>query len=942
ITEQVYTGKKSKVFRGQKENAKVIIKTLVNPYTDTAGNQRLKREFGLQKKLDLAGVVKALAMVQYENSHALVFEDIGGESLDKIFQNNKVKLESFLDIAIRCAEILREVHNSQIIHKDIKPHNFIYNSSTKTLKLTDFGSASIFSKEKPSILMEKLEGTLAYISPEQTGRMNRSVDYRTDYYSLGVSFYQLLAGRLPFAFEEAMEMIHAHMAVIPISLESFGVAQIVSSIVAKLMHKNVEDRYQSADGLLYDLKQFQERISQPSILVNQYTFHFDLGQHDVSLRFTIPEKLYGREEEVQKLYEVYKQVTTGSSRLMLVSGVSGIGKTALVKELHKPITDDRGHFISGKFDVLRRDIPYSAIVHSFKSLINQILAENIETLTKWKAMLSESLGVNGKVITDVLPELELILGPQPEVIELGFVEAQNRFHSVFQAFVKCFAKEEHSLVIFLDDLQWADTSSIHLIKTLYTSYDIDHLFFILSYRINEVNAAHPFKLMLDELKELGKDITEIALTPLSLSSVNELVCETLSVSVNETQELASVMYRKTSGNTFFVISLLLELYRKDLVYRGLNEWKHDIEKIQEVDISDNVIELLVDRMNQIELKVKEALKFLSCIGNEFSIGMYHDTVGQVEFESMDVLGQLVNYGFLSQGYEKVSFVHDKVKEAAYGLVSENERENYHYQIGKYYLERVNLETENLEDSVFAIVNQWNQGIALVSEEEKSQLIDLNILAGDKAMASAAYETALHLMRIAKQLLTENSWKQNYEKTFDIYLKLAKLNYLNSDPQEAERLFEILIDNCKTDLEKAKISEIKIPFYISQNKPKQAMKEGLESLAALGIAFSKSLDITPEIHKITLFLEKNDINSLLQLPIMDDPIKFVAMRILAAILLPAIVSSPEYIPTIALKKVKLSLEFGNCPTSPVGYAFYGVLLCSLFGNVTLGIEFGRLA
>ncbi|MEM7181268.1 MAG: serine/threonine-protein kinase PknK [Spirochaetota bacterium] len=940
ITEQVYTGKKSKVFRGQKENAKVIIKTLLNPNTDTEGNQRLKREFGLQKKLDLAGVVKAFAMVQYENSHALVFEDIGGESLDKIFQNNKVKLAEVLEIAIRCAEILGEVHDSHIIHKDIKPHNFIYNPFTKVLKLTDFGSASIFSKENPSIVMEKLEGTLAYISPEQTGRMNRSVDYRTDYYSLGVSFYQLLTGKLPFTFTEAIEMLHAHMAVIPISLESFGIPQILSAIVAKLMNKNVEDRYQSTGGLLYDLQQFQERISQTSILVKEDTIHFDLGKHDVSLRFAIPEKLYGREGEVQKLYEVYKQVTTGSNRLMLVSGVSGIGKTALVKEVYKPITDDRGYFVSGKFEPLKRDIPYSAIIDSFKGLINQILAENTETLAKWKVVLSEALGVNGKVVTEVLPELELIIGTQSEVVELGFVEAQNRFNTVFQAFVKCFAKEEHPLVIFLDDLQWSDTSSIHLIKILYTSYDIDYLFLILSYRINEVNAVHPFSLMLEGLKELGKEAEEIALMALSLQSVQQLVSETLSV--HECSELAGLVYAKTGGNPLFVTTLLLELYRKSLIYRGAYEWQYNIKGIKEVGISDDVIELLLGRIDQIAIEEKAVLKFLSCIGNEFAIGVYHNSIGQVEWESILILSQLVNYGFLSQGGKKVSFVHDKIKEAAYGLLTEKEREKYHYQIGKYYLERVDTEKENLEDNVFIIVNQWNQGIGLMNGEEKSKLIDLNLLAGDKAMASAAYETALHLYRMVVALTIKNIWQEEYQRAFGIYTKLAKAEYLNGNSQEAEKYFEIILNNTKTEPEKAYVYEIKLPLYTAKFKFKEALETGLEALSLLGVLFSQEHDPTREFDQIFQRLARVSPEELLDLPLTDDTQTFAIMRLLVACMIPAYVSKPNIFPLIVARTVTVSLEYGISSLSPAGFAWFGSILSSRSLNYELGYRFGKLA
>ncbi|MCP5494769.1 MAG: AAA family ATPase [Leptospiraceae bacterium] len=938
ITDTIHEGEKHIIYRGEKDNKKVVIKQPCNEYPTLEELKRIQTEFELLQKFAVTpSITKAIALEKYNNTLLLVFEDIAGDSLFHLIgEKEKFDIKEFLNLAIETVKALGEIHRANVIHKDIKPQNIIYDKKTNKLEIIDFGSASLLSKETPSISMANaLEGTLAYISPEQTGRMNRMVDYRTDFYSLGVAFYQMVTGKLPFESVDPMELIHSHIAVSPASPEELGVPKPISNIILKLMSKNAEDRYQSAYGLLQDLEWCLQHIE------NLNQLKFTPGQKDVSLSFRIPEKLYGREPELNKLFEVYEQACSGPTQIILVNGLSGIGKTALVNEIHKPIVNSRGYFISGKFDPMKRNMPYRAFIYAFQDLVKMILTESGEAISKWKTSLLDALGSNGKVITEVIPELELIIGEQPPVVELTPTEAQNRFNLVFQNFVKVFATKEHPLVIFLDDLQWTDIPSINLLQTLYTATDISHMLFILSYRVNEVDAVHPFMLMLQELKKQEYQIEEISLGALKKEDVNQLIADTLQYETSQTEPLSEIVHSKTAGNPFFVNELLTNIYQKDMIYFRKGKWQWDLSKIGEANISGNVIDLLVEKVEKLSKTEQDTLKLISCIGSWFYVDVFYSMLGKEESETKELLTSLANSGFISIGENKGKFVHDRVKEALYGITSEEEKENYHYKIGKTYLELAK-KRDSLDEHAFTIVNQLNNAVNMLSSEEREMLLDLDILGANKALASSAYEPALNLIQMAEKLLPENSWDLIYEKTFDVYTKLAKLNFMNGMTTNAENYFALILKNCKIDIHKVNVSEIKILLYLSQNKPIEAIQEGKQALSLLGVEIPDIHDPTPEILKVNQFLENRKIEDILGLPRMEDEKITAAMKILSACIVPAYIAQPSLMPIIVLKKVNLSLEFGNYITSPISYAFYGVLLCNALGNVEAGIKFGELA
>ncbi len=565
IIEKIYDGVETGVYRAQPdiEDHTVILKVLKAKYPTLAEITQLRHEYDISKNLDFVGIIKTYKLGSYQNGLFLVLEDLGGLDLKKFIDTHKIDLKDFCKIGIQLTDALTVLHENSIIHKDIKPHNIIIHPITKQVKITDFSISSRLSRENPTIGKNNwIEGTLTYISPEQTGRMNRLIDYRTDFYSLGVTFYELLTGEVPFKSSEPIELVHAHIAKQPIPPIKLNpeIPQVISDIVMKLLEKTAEDRYQSALGIKADLEICLNQLQNTGTISN-----FIPGQQDLFAQFVLPQKLYGREAEVATLMAAFERASQGSAEMMLVSGYSGIGKSSLVNEVHKPIVRDRGYFISGKFDQFKRNIPYASVIQAFQDLIRQLLTETSAKIAIWKEKLLNALGENGQVITEVIPDVELIIGQQPDVPKLGATESQNRFNRVFQNFIHVFSTKEHPLVLFLDDLQWADSASLKLIQLLITDPDSQYLLLIGAYRDNEVSPTHPLILTLEEIQKLGSIINNIVLSPLDISHVQELVADTIHDQINRSEPLADLVFNKTQGNPFFLTQLLQSLYQEKAV-----------------------------------------------------------------------------------------------------------------------------------------------------------------------------------------------------------------------------------------------------------------------------------------------------------------------------------------------------------------------------------------
>ena len=664
IKEQLYNGSRTLVYRAIQENEQkpVVIKILQNAYPSFNELLQFRNQYTIAKNLNIPGIIRPYSLESLQNSYALVMEDFGGISLHEYMQmNDSLSLQKLLSIVIQVSDILHNLHQNRVIHKDIKPANILINPETQQVKLIDFSIASLLPKESQEIKNpETLEGTLAYLSPEQTGRMNRGIDYRADFYALGITFYELLTGELPFKSNDAMELLHCHIAKhppeikksqlkvllgnspeinqsqssslvgnpaeinephpSPLLIKERGqeeeIPQVLSDIVMKMMAKNAEDRYQSALGLKHDLETCLYQLKDTGKIE-----YFEIGQRDISERFLIPEKLYGRENEVQQLLAAFERVSNGSNELILVAGFSGIGKTAVVNEVHKPIVKQRGYFIKGKFDQFNRNIPLDAFVQAFKDLIAQLRTESDAQLSSWRSQILTVLGDNAQVIIDVIPELEQIIGKQPAVTELSGTAAQNRFNSLFQKFIQVFTTKEHPLVIFLDDLQWADSASLKLMQLLMSESENFYLLLIGAYRDNEVFPAHLLMLTLEEIDKAKSVINTITLKPLSESSLNQLVAETLNCQPLMAEALTKLIYQKTKGNPFFSTQFLKSLYEDGLIEFNFDDgfWQCDISEVIALSLTDDVVEFMALQLKKLPQSNQNILKLAACIGNQFDL-----------------------------------------------------------------------------------------------------------------------------------------------------------------------------------------------------------------------------------------------------------------------------------------------------------------------------------
>ncbi|MBD2296222.1 AAA family ATPase [Anabaena sphaerica FACHB-251] len=957
ITEVIHVSTRTTVYRGEEKKTQtpVIIKTLNAQYPQLRELISLKHQFTITQQIAHPNIITCYSLELYGNSYALILEDIGGISLHQYAKSQPLDLDLFFTIAIPIVKALEFLYRHKIIHKDIKPKNIIINPETKNIKLIDFSISCLLPKEVAEIKNPNvLEGTLPYMSPEQTGRMNRGIDYRTDFYSLGVTFYELLTGQLPFISNNPLELVHCHLAKTPDNPRELNplIPEIVADMIMKLIAKTPEERYQTARGIRHDLE-----ICQQMLLSQVEICNFDLGQGDIADRFLISDKIYGREIEALTLLNAFDRISNGNKELMLVAGLSGIGKTAVINEIHKPIIRQKGYFISGKYDQFQRNIPFSALLKALHSLLQQLLTESTDQLQEWKSKILSALADKGQVIIDVIPELENIIGKQPSVPELTGSAAQNRFNLLFGKFIQIFATKEHPLVIFLDDLQWADAASLKLIQLLISGIDTQYLLLIGAYRDNEVYAGHPLMITLDNIRKADVIINQINLQPLDKSNLNRLIADTLCCPESQAISLTELLLTKTKGNPFFTNQLMKSMYEDGFISFNfkLGYWQCDIYAAKAIYQNDDIVQFLGAQIKKLPSDTQNILKIAACVGNQFDLYTLSIVCEKSQLEIASNLWNVLKQGLIlpqDEGYKfyadsislstydlevnnfekltvKYNFLHDQVQQAAYFLIPDHEKQATHLKIGQLILKNTN--SLELEEKIFEIVNQINIGVDLVtSQSEKYELAQLNLIAGQKAKLATAYEAAVRYLKVGLELLAADSWQYRYDLTLNLYVEAVEAEFLNINFEQAETYIKIVKENATSLLDQVKVYEAQMQIYMAQVQIQLAIETGLTIIKILGVNLEKE----PPVNL--------NVDDLINLPIMTAPDKIAVMRILANMIAASYFVDPALFTAIIFTMIHLSVKYGNCSSSAHGYVNYGVLLCGFFLDIDTGYRYGELA
>jgi PAS domain S-box-containing protein len=907
--------------------------------------RRLEHEYLLATELDPAWAAKPLELTQHEGRTILVLSDPGGEPLDQVLergQGQPLDLTRFLRTAIGLASALGQVHRRGLIHKDIKPANVLMDDSCNVW-LMGFGIASQLPQERQALaLPEIIAGTLAYMAPEQTGRMNRSMDTRSDLYSLGVSLYQMLTCTLPFAAVDSLEWVHCHIARRPTPpFERAGVPELLSNLTMKLLAKNAEERYQTASGLEADLRR----------CLAEWELHgrideFPLGAHDVSDRLLIPEKLYGREGEIGALLAAFDRVVThGAPELLVVSGYSGIGKSSIVNELHKALVPQRGLFASGKFDQYKRDIPYATLAQAFQALVRQILVQSEGDVGQWRRAILEAVGPNGQLMINLIPEVEFIIGQQPPVPDLPPQDAQNRFQLVFRRFLGTFARPEHPLALFLDDLQWLDAATLELLVHLMSDHDVRHLLLVGAYRDNEVNSSHPLMRTLGEIRKAGARVEEIVLTPLTLEDVTRLVADAMRCERDTADPLAQLLHEKTGGNPFFAIQFLTALAEERLLTfdSATLTWRWEMNRIRAKGYTDNVVDLMVGKLKRLPNTTQDALKQLACLGNVVEFATLSLIHGKSEEKIHRALWEAARAGLILHRDGSYAFLHDRVQEAAYALIPNSERAAAHLRIGRLLTSRT--APDDIEEKIFEIVNQLDRGTTLISsQEERERVAELNLIAGKRAKTSTAYASALNYLLAGCALLANDSWERRYDLTFQLEYHRAECELLTADLAAAEERLTRLSLSARNLIDTAAVACLRLTLYTTLDRSDRGVEVCLEYQRHRGVHWPPHPthdQVRQEYERIWQQLGSRSIEELIDLPLMNDPEPCASLDVLTELVTPALFTDENLLALVICRMVNLSLEYGNSDGSCFAYVWLGMILGPHFADYGTGFRFGRL-
>jgi len=918
----------------------ILLLTPIATRPSPATVAKLGREYALAADFEPAWAVVPRALVDDDGRPALVLDDPGGEPLDRLV-DAPMEPGSALRIAVGLAHALSELHGLGLIHKDVKPANALVDRAMGEARLMGFGIASRLPRQRQAPEPpEIIAGTLAYMAPEQTGRMNRSVDARSDLYALGVTLYELLTASLPFTASDPMEWVHCHIARVPVppAERLRTVPEALSTIVMKLLAKAPEDRYQTAAGVKHDLRRCLAAWGNRGRIVA-----FSLGERDLPDRLQIPERLYGRAREVETLLDAFGRVVRrGTTELVLVAGSSGVGKSAVVHELHKALVPTRGLFAAGKFDQYRRDVPYATLAQAFRSLVQHLLCKRDAELAGWRDALTDALGANAQLIVDVVPELTLVVGEPTPVLPLPVHDAHNHVQRVFRRFLGVFARPDHPLALFLDDLQWLDAATLDLLEILLSEPDVGPLLLIGAYRNDEIDGSHPLTRRLAAMRGAGASVQEIALAPLGCDDVGQLIADALRAERGVVAPLARLVHEKTAGTPFFVTQFLQALADERLLEldHGRGRWTWNLERIRAARFTDNVVELMVGKLGRLSAGARKALQELACLGNEVDVATAAIAFAGSEAEVHAALEETVQQQLIERTPTGYRFVHDRVQEAARSLVSEESRAAVHLGIGW------RLAAALGPDRVFDVVNQLNRGAQLIaSRDEREQVAELNLLAGERAKASTAYVSALAYLTAGAALLTDDRWERCHDLAFALELHRAECEFLTGDLPAAEARLAAVSQHAKGAPQRAAVVCLRADLYTTLGDTDRAVAVCLDYLRGMAIEWSPhptDAEARQEYDAIWRRLAGRPIESLVDLPAMTDPESLATVDVLTTLGAPAIITDPNLYALVSCRAVNISLEGGNSDGAPPHYALLGLLAGARFADYAAGFRFGKAA
>lgn len=951
------------VFRSirQTDGKQVILKVVYEKNLTPKAYAILRHEYKLLSDIKILGVISPVSFENHHDTIVFVYEDPIGNFLSDTIKSGLhlaagLSLKDFLCLALSMANNIAQVHHQKIIHKDINPYNFLINPNTFQSHLTGFYQASKLRREESEDLTGMAEESLSYISPERTGRMNRSVDLRSDLYSFGVTLYELSTGLLPFDVSDRLELIHFIMAKRPLAPYEINpsLPLVISEMIVKLMDKEAERRYQTIFGLISDLEECYRRLEQKG-----WVDDFVIGNFDFQNKLNIPEKLYGRNRELNLLTERFDNACKGDKKLVLISGEAGIGKTSIVNEVYKLKSVQNGFFLSGKFNKLRRSIPYSGVVDALRSLVKQILESSPDRLAFWKEKIVTALGANGRLIVDVIPELETITGHLPPMEKLESIESKNRFVYTFIKFTRIFGKANHLLVVFLDDLQWADTETFKLINSIITDDAVKSFLLVGAYRQEEISHSHPLNETLEAVQANGIPIDQVQLKPLDFGDITQLIADTLKLKKSQVKLLSNTVMQKTNRNPFFVTCFLNTLLQEGLLKFGSEKkrWRWDLEKIKKVGVTENVVDLLINSLNRLPTETLNIIQIGACIGIRFDIHSLNMFMKEDQNKILENILPAVESGLLissstydvkdekTNHHEIVSFkfLHDRIHQAVFEMIDQDRIKEIHLQLGRNKIK--NSVGKEVENEIFDIVHHLNISAKIIqNEEERYQAAEFNKIASRIGMHSAAFKQAFQFAKAGLAFLGPKAWKTHYNLTLSLHTKALQTAYPNADLQEIETIFKHVKKNSENLLDQVGAYKSLIQAYLAQNQFQKAVKAGFDILELLGCDFSNHTDLSDTqiaFEKTRSLLKSKTAEDLIQMPTMTDPNKTAILKLLADICVPVYFFRPELLPLMVFRAIKLSVIYGNLPESCFIYSVYGLLLTGLYADIDSGYQFGKI-